>query len=125
MGDPNFIFNVLRRVQVELRTWQEHNFPGRDAWEPLVGMQEELGELSHAFLKRHQGIRTGEDHESAILDALSDLLIYACDFANAEEINLASALEETWEEVRKRDWVADPEGAGGESVQTRAAGGDA
>ena len=36
----------LSDVQQQLGPWQEHNFPGREAWEPLLGIAEELGELN-------------------------------------------------------------------------------
>jgi NTP pyrophosphatase (non-canonical NTP hydrolase) len=95
----------LSQVQVELRPWQEHNFPGRPAWQPLLGIGEELGELNHSFLKREQQIRMNEDHDAKLRDALGDILIYMCDFANAEGLDLDAILAETWQEVvQKRDW---------------------
>lgn len=95
---------TLAGVQAELRPWQEHNFPGSSPWEPLVGVAEEVGELSHAFLKRHQRIRLNEDHDAKIRDALGDVLIYLCDFANREGVDLDEVLAETWAHVRQRDW---------------------
>ena len=102
----------LSDVQQQLGPWQEHNFPGREAWEPLLGIAEELGELNHSFLKRHQQIRLEENHNAKIQDALGDILIYMCDFANAEGLNLDQILEDTWVGVvKKRDWRPQPEEA--------------
>jgi NTP pyrophosphatase (non-canonical NTP hydrolase) len=72
-------------------------------------MQEELGELSHAFLKKHQRIRMDEDHDAAMVDAIGDLVIYLAGFCNAAHLDLASSVEATWIGVKKRDWVKYPE----------------
>lgn len=94
----------LSDVQRELKPWQAHNFPDRPQWQPLLGISEEVGELHHAFLKRAQDIRNNEDHAAKIRDALGDIMIFMCDFANGEGINLDDVLTETWEQVRQRDW---------------------
>ena len=99
----------LSEIQNELRSWSKHNFGDRPAWQPLVGLQEELGELSHAFLKREQGIRTGEDHNAKIRDSVADLVIFLLDFCNVEGIDLAHEVSFTWEHVRQRDWKKYPE----------------
>jgi NTP pyrophosphatase (non-canonical NTP hydrolase) len=72
-------------------------------------MQEELGELSHAFLKKHQRIRMDEDQDAAMVDAIGDFVIYLAGFCNAAHLDLASSVEATWIEVKKRDWVKYPE----------------
>ena len=84
---------------------------------PVMGLAEEAGEACHACLKREQGIRCNEDHTAALHDALADVIIYACDVANAEGVDLAGLLAATWGKVRQRDWVAHrdaAEAAGGE-----------
>jgi NTP pyrophosphatase (non-canonical NTP hydrolase) len=53
-------------------------------------------------------VRTGEDHQAAKVDALGDILIYMLDYCNKCNIDLEDALNKTWEEVRKRDWIANP-----------------
>lgn len=95
---------LLSEVQTELLPWQQHNFPDSEPWEPLVGIAEEVGELSHSFLKRHQNIRMNEDHNAKIEDALGDILIYVCDFANRQGVDLDKVLAETWAAVSQRDW---------------------
>jgi len=97
-------YTTLKGLQVELKPWVEHNFGSRPSWQPLLGIQEEVGELSHAYLKRAQGIRTEENHTENIKDAVADILIYLADFCNAEGIDLQHELNETWSRVSKRDW---------------------
>lgn len=61
--------------------WVARNFPpipgevpGNDS---VLGCIEELGELTHGFLKLKQGIRgTPEEHNAAMRDAVGDLIIY-------------------------------------------------
>lgn len=116
-----------------------HEWLSRQPWwpntsiEPLLGMTEELGELSHAVLKGWQGIRgSKEEHDAAARDAVGDLLVYACGFVIArareeceqlrregaltaeeerrvwDKWSLQSILETTWTEVRARDWSQNP-----------------
>jgi hypothetical protein len=55
---------MLKQLQKEIGEWRSKNFPNTEKWEPLVGIMEELGELSHAHLKQFQNIRNNEDHEA-------------------------------------------------------------
>lgn len=67
----------IDQIQREHQTWREHNFPNADATQQLFGVIEEVGELTHAYLKMQQGIRgTREDHLDAMVDALGDISIY-------------------------------------------------
>lgn len=99
---------ILRRVQDEQRPWVKHNFGDRPSWMPLLGVMEELGELAHAHLKREQGIRTNEDHDAKARDAVADIVIFLADYCSATGIDLESVVLETWEQVKQRDWKADP-----------------
>jgi NTP pyrophosphatase (non-canonical NTP hydrolase) len=74
---------------------------------PLLGIMEEIGELSHHYLKRAQGIRMSEDHEEGIKDAVADIVIFLMDFCSANDIDLQSAIEDVWAVVKKRDWKTD------------------
>lgn len=98
-----FNFRVL---QLEVREWAEKNFPAAEPWEPLVGAMEELGELSHAHLKEHQGIRTGENEAKE--DAIADIIIYLADYCWRNHISMAASVYETWQKVKKRDWKNNP-----------------
>jgi len=103
--------DTLRRVQREQVPWVLHNFGERESWQPLLGAQEELGELAHAHLKGHQGIRSGEDHEANAKDAVADVIIFLCDYSSSRGWDIAELLGSTWDEVKKRDWKKDPDTA--------------
>lgn len=66
------------RLIDEHEEWTEHNFP--DALQPLegvLGVIEELGELTHAHLKALQNIRgTEADLHLQAQDAVADMTIY-------------------------------------------------
>jgi NTP pyrophosphatase (non-canonical NTP hydrolase) len=99
------------QLGVEVNRWATRNFGAdRPSNSILLGVMEELGELSHAYLKREQGIRTTEDHDAAIVDAVADIVIYLADFCAVEGIDLQHAVEETWGKVKLRDWKKNPEG---------------
>ena len=99
---------TLSDIQTEQLLWSERNFGNHPAWHPLLGIQEEAGELAHAFLKRTQGIRKNQDHDAAIRDAVGDIVIYLMDFCSCEGIDLQEAIEGAWDTVRKRNWKAAP-----------------
>lgn len=104
---------TFRRLQDEQRPWVAHNFDGRHDYYPLLGAMEELGELAHAHLKGLQGIRhTPEEIAAKKRDAVADVVIFLSDYCSASGIDFQQAVEETWAEVRKRDWKADPKSAG-------------
>jgi NTP pyrophosphatase (non-canonical NTP hydrolase) len=106
---------TLTRLQREHAKWVEHNFPGQESWVPLLGAVEELGELAHAHIKSHQGIRgSAEKHEAKGRDAIGDVLIYLAHYATNRGWDLQQLMEETWAEVIQRDWIKDPL-KGGES----------
>lgn len=70
---------TLETLQVELAPWTDANFGPREAWHPLLGIVEEVGELEEAIDKAHYG---------DIKDAIADTVIYMCDFANTMEFDL-------------------------------------
>ena len=96
----------ISAIQAETWQWASRNFPNAQPWEALVGLQEEVGELAHAFLKKHQGIRNTEDHDAAMRDAVADIFIWLCDFCNRNGINLGLEVSNTWAQVQERHWVA-------------------
>ena len=82
------------------------NFGAQPSYRPLLGAVEELGELTHAHLKGEQGIRhTPEAITAKKKDALADIIIYLCDYASREGLDLHEALNDAWAEVRLRDWT--------------------
>jgi len=104
----------LREMQKEHKVWMEHNFPDETYQQALMGMVEEMGELAHVVLKEEQGIRAidGDNSFNLKCDALADLIIFSFGFCNLSNIDLQEALESTWDRVKKRDWIADPEKGG-------------
>lgn len=104
----------LEQLQREHRDWVAHNFPDNKPHEPLLGAMEEVGELAHAHLKYEQGIRgyTKARYMVEAADAIGDLLIYLASYCNANNLDLQFCLDQTWPQVKKRDWQADPEKGG-------------
>ena len=95
----------LQEIQQQQADWSFRNFGNQPSTQPLLGIVEEVGELSHAVLKRAQGIRTNEDHQAAIDDAVGDIVIYLMDFCSKEGINLETAIQTVWLQVQERDWT--------------------
>lgn len=99
----------LKQFQKSHQEWAQYNFPNRKPYQPLLGVSEEVGELCHAHLKLEQGIRgTPEEHQAAKEDAVGDIIIYLIDYCTLNGIDIGCALEKTWAEVSKRDWVKFP-----------------
>jgi NTP pyrophosphatase (non-canonical NTP hydrolase) len=104
----------LDSFQRQQKAWSEHNFPGQENWVPLLGVVEEVGELAHAHIKAHQGIRTDQDHEAKGKDAVGDIMVYLAHYCTDRGWSLQECMEQTWARVAKRDWRADP-ASGGEA----------
>lgn len=64
----------------ERNEWVAHNFPNPHVPNPgesILGVIEEVGELSHAYLKSAQNIRGDRtQHEADAKDAVADITIY-------------------------------------------------
>ena len=98
---------TLRQLQDYQKAWTAHNFPDAEPYHPLLGMNEELGELNHAHLKGIQGIRhTPEEIQAMKIDAVGDIVIYLADYCTRNGIDLQDAVEKTWSMVQQRDWQA-------------------
>jgi len=103
---------TLDEIQETSREWRRLNFPANTRDEQFMGMVEEIGEISHALLKNKQGIRGFDDpvkFESAVMDGLGDLIIFACGFADHLGITLSQAVALAWAEVQERDWITAPD----------------
>jgi len=97
-------------LQKEHKIWVDHNFPDQISHHGLLGVVEEVGELSHAHLKREQNIRgTDEKHQLDIEDAIGDIVIYLASYCNTNGIDFDECVRDAWEEVKARDWQANPE----------------
>jgi len=96
---------MLSKLQKEHGVWQKKNFPNAEKWECLVGLQEEVGELAHAFLKKHQGIRGDENHDDNIRDAVGDIAIHLMGFCTLNSIDIDECITGAWNIVKDRDWT--------------------
>jgi NTP pyrophosphatase (non-canonical NTP hydrolase) len=104
MGYPTLDL-TFGQLQEHVGEWSRRNFPNNQPYHPLLGLVEEVGELSHSFLKSEQGIRgTIEEHHAAKVDAVGDILVYLADFCSRNDIDMQDAIETTWGMVQKRDW---------------------
>jgi NTP pyrophosphatase (non-canonical NTP hydrolase) len=117
---------TFQQIQAEIGRWSTENFGNNVSKDEtsvnfghplgslpsLLGMQEELGELARAVARRHQGrgYDDPKDHRNAKEDALSDLLVFMCDYATREGIDLMVVLNRVWQKVklrRQKSWAAD------------------
>lgn len=121
----------LDDIQKELAVWAQKNF-GKQRTDDLrlIGATEELGELvtqqleqlvpllhvvrelgilSHHHLKEKCGIRgTSEFHREKSKDAVGDVIIFLMDYCELHGWSLWNIINETWDEVRQRNWIDDP-----------------
>lgn len=102
----------LNELQQAVGEWSRRNFPNNKPYHPLLGLQEEIGELSHAHLKGEQGIREGAGDPGALIekkmDAVGDIVIYLADYCSRNGIDFEVAVSLTWAVVRERNWRANP-----------------
>lgn len=97
------------QLQREHARWAKRNFPDKDPYEPLLGVMEEVGELSHAHLKAVQGIRgTKEEHAEKAKDAIGDIIVFLADYCTENGYDMQEIVETVWAEVRRRDWKKNP-----------------
>jgi NTP pyrophosphatase (non-canonical NTP hydrolase) len=97
-------------LQTEVKAWSEYNFPRNKDHFPLLGAQEELGELAHVRLKWEQGIREYDSDRYFIdsEDAIADIIIYLADYCARNGFNLQHSIETVWPQVKARDWKKFP-----------------
>ncbi len=98
----------LKILQQEVHEWTEHNFPGAEPYRKLLGVVEEVGELSHAHLKELEGIRGNQDHTANAKDAVGDIIIFLTDYCNSRGFDMNEILTDVWSEVKQRDWIKYP-----------------
>ncbi len=95
----------FEQFQAEVKEWAARNFPNNEPYYCLLGAVEEIGELSHAHLKELQQIRgSAEKHQADAKDAVADCIIYLTDYCARRGWNLDEILQETWNQVKQRDW---------------------
>jgi NTP pyrophosphatase (non-canonical NTP hydrolase) len=103
-------FNTdIRRFQDEVCEWSKQNFGDVPYWQQVMGVVEEVGELSHHLLKQAQGIRgTYDEHEAEAKDGVGDIVVFLANLCISRGWDLQEIVEETWNKVKQRDWKKDP-----------------
>ena len=76
---------TFRNLQEESGAWTLHNFGNRPAWQPLIGMAEEIGEFFEAI--------NHEDKDGAF-DGIADTVIFLADFCNLNTFDLETLYQE-------------------------------
>jgi NTP pyrophosphatase (non-canonical NTP hydrolase) len=99
----------LQIIQQEHKKWELHNFPDVTTDDLLLGIMEELGELCHSHCKMKFNIRTNENYEEGLQDAIGDIVLFLMGYCSLMGYNLQAIIEKTWDEVKQRDWVKYPE----------------
>lgn len=103
---------TLREIQNDQSYWLAKNFPefgSQKAYQALLGVMEEVGELSHAHLKGEQGIRgTSEELDEQAKDAVGDITLFLSAYCIARGWDYQQIIEEVWGRVSKRDFIVDP-----------------
>jgi len=103
---------TFEQLQAEVSVWTAHNFPDRTRYRALLGIMEEIGELSHAHLKLEQMIRgSTTELRAEAKDAIGDIIVFIADYCTCNGYNLQETIEEVWSEVKKRDWKSNPRDA--------------
>lgn len=99
----------VRQIQKEQEAWSRYNFGSSDPTHALLGVSEEVGELSHAHLKKLQGIRiTPEQFQAKAKDAVGDIVIYLMDYCTSNGWDFMQVVQDTWANVKTRDWKKFP-----------------
>jgi len=109
-SDQTTYADGLNLLQRQVAAWSERNFPDQPAENPLLGVGEEYGELTHAVLKDKQGIRLDESDVSteAEMDAVGDMVIFLADFCSRRGYNIGDCVEMAWEgKVQTRNWESE------------------
>lgn len=96
---------TIRGIQLKQQEWAKRHFGDCPSYLPLLGIVEEVGELSHSHLKQSQGIRgDNAKHIADAKDAVGDIVIFLMDYCNRRGWDLQEIIEDTWDEVSKRKW---------------------
>jgi len=107
--DEEISTRMVGPTTAEVKEWKLENFDEENITETTLGLAEETGELCRAVLKRYQGIRGEAAYWSEeVRKELADVVIKAHDVAGKEGFDLTVAVAERWEDIRLRNWRANP-----------------
>lgn len=99
----------IKKLQKEAKEWEAKNFPQSDIPDMFMGIIEELGELARVYVKRKHGIRLNDNPEEKIKDAIGDTFIFLTQLSSKLEYDIEDIINETWNEVKQRDWKKYPQ----------------
>ena len=69
-----------------------------------------IGRVCHSVIKMRQGIRTNENHEQALYEALAQLVLWIRSrLPDGTLDGLCNTATNTWDQVKQRDWKKYPE----------------
>ena len=97
----------IDRFQNVIAAWRFTKFGPHVAngHQPLIGIMEELGELSHAHLKGEQGIKHSPEEIIRLkVDAIGDILVFLCGYCDSQNLLLSDCAEVAWKEIKDREY---------------------
>jgi NTP pyrophosphatase (non-canonical NTP hydrolase) len=97
-------FDDVAETQQAIYEWSLEQFGDQDPENPLIGAQEELGEVARIVLKGKQGIRQEELAEEDLEMEVADVVIYLMDFCARNDVDLAEGLHRARSKVLDRDF---------------------
>jgi len=104
MSDTDEYFADVKQAQAEIGAWSREQFGDQDSVNPLIGAQEELGEVAQITLKRRQGIREDEFTNEDLEIEVADVIIYLMDFCERNDVSMSNGLEQAQRKVLGRDF---------------------
>lgn len=85
-----FTIEKVKAIQKDMYQWKFHNFGGliKNGHQNMLGIIEEVGELSHSILKQQQQIRLkpGKTYEDMMKDAIGDIFIFLMNYLSERKI---------------------------------------
>lgn len=97
-------FEDVAETQEAIYQWSLEQFGDQDSENPLIGAQEELGEVARIVLKGKQGIRQDELAEEDLEMEVADVVIYLLDFCARNNVSLAEGLHRARTKVLDREF---------------------
>jgi|AntDeeMetagen192_2_1112575.scaffolds.fasta_scaffold01470_5 hypothetical protein len=77
---------LFSEIQIEVGEWSSENFPGQEDINPLIGADEEMGELADT-------IEFDSEPDDEEIDAVGDILIFLADFCSIRGLDYQHAYE--------------------------------
>jgi NTP pyrophosphatase (non-canonical NTP hydrolase) len=105
---------MISLKQKEFAEWQQRNFGKPDVSDMIHGMCEEVGEMSHWYLKGKQRIRGANEQiaNEKIADAFGDTVVFGIQAMTAIGLDAEQVLQKVFTEVLARNWKDNPTGEG-------------